>query len=149
MRSLIRTATVAVLVSAAIILAAFASGCGKGEAKAAGHVAQVTGEQEFAGRVLRADKPVLVDFFATWCVYCKKLAPTIGELAGEYEGRAGFVEVDVDRSPPLAKTYGVEGLPTVLVFGGGKVVKRLEGLREAGEYRAAIDSAIAAPSAGS
>ena len=137
----------------AVVLAAmWTSGCGDASSTASRRsgreayeqIVQVTTAQEFADRVLGADKPVLVDFYATWCVPCQQLAPTIGELADEYKGRAEFVKVDVDKSPELTARYRVSASPTVVVFRGGKPAGVLVGPRDAGEYRAALDAAISA-----
>jgi len=103
---------------------------------------QVTTTEAFDQRVLRAQTPVLVDFYATWCGPCKTLAPTIAALVAEYEGRADVVRVDVDQSRDLADRYGVEGYPTVLLFDGGQVVARLMGARGPAVYRTALDATI-------
>jgi len=105
-------------------------------------IVQVTGIQEFKTHVLQADKPVLVDFSTTWCPPCKLLAPIIDRLANEYTGRFEFVKVDGDQSPELISEYRIRGYPTVMIFSGGKAGERLVGLRKAGEYRAALDTAI-------
>ena len=109
------------------------------------YVTKVTTVEQFTDLVLNAKKPVLVDFYATWCGPCKLLAPRIHKLAGEFEGRAVFVKVNGDHSPDLANKYGVKAYPTVAVFSGGKVSDVLVGLRGAGDYRAALDKAIATP----
>ncbi len=130
-------------IGAALAMAISTAGCQKGQTRGPDRSTQVTTTQEFSGHVLQADKPVLVDFYATWCPPCKKLAPIINELAGEYEGRANFVKVDGDKSRDLMSEYGVKVYPTVLIFSGGKPVKKILGLRGAGEYRAALNAAIA------
>ncbi len=101
----------------------------------------VTTEQQFQQQVLDSPKPVLVDFSTDWCGYCKELAPSLGLLSKEYQGRALFLRVDGDRSKPLVQKYGIRGYPTVLVFRPGARPVTLEGLHEAQEYRQAIDNA--------
>jgi len=93
----------------------------------------VTNTEEYDRHVLQADKPVPVDFYATWCGYCRQLAPTMDRVADEYSGRADFVKVDVDKSAGLARRYGINGLPTVLVFraGSGAHLPRITCLRKA------------------
>ena len=76
----------------------------------------VTSTGQFDELVLRSDVPVLVDFHTPGCVYCKKLAPTLGKLADAYKGRVRFVSVDGSRLGELVQRYGVTGYPTVLVF---------------------------------
>ena len=98
--------------------------------------------EEFDREVLQAAQPVLVDFFATWCGPCKRLAPTLGRLAADYEGRAGFVRVDVDKSPDLTQQYDIKGYPTVLLFKGGQVIQRWLGGQDEGVYRKALDAAV-------
>jgi thioredoxin 1 len=80
----------------------------------------------FGPLVLESDVPVLVDFYATWCGPCKKLAPTLDELAGEID-TARIVKVNIDDSPRLAKTYKVRSVPALFVFDQGKVVARRDG----------------------
>ena len=105
---------------------------------------KIADAREFDKRVLRAERPVLVDFFATWCGPCKRLAPTIRKLSEQYAGRVDVVKIDGDLSPGLMRTYGVEAYPTVLVFSNGSVFgKPLVGVRPAGDYRAVLDAAIA------
>ncbi len=85
--------------------------------------------ENFEAEVISCDKPVLVDFFATWCGPCKMLAPTIEEIAKEYEGTVKVCKIDTDQAPQLAIRYGVSRIPTILVFKNGEVTARAEGLR--------------------
>jgi thioredoxin 1 len=80
----------------------------------------------FDRQVLRSDVPVLVDFYATWCGPCKRLAPALEELAAE-NPKAAIVKVDIDASPELAARYGVQSVPTLLVFRNGRVAARQKG----------------------
>ncbi|MBR2027748.1 MAG: thioredoxin [Oscillospiraceae bacterium] len=85
--------------------------------------------ENFDSVVLNSDKPVLVDFWATWCGPCKMIAPVIEELAQELEGKVMVAKLDVDKSPDIAGRYGVMSIPTMLVFEGGKVVKHTVGFQ--------------------
>ncbi len=82
----------------------------------------------FENEVLNSDIPVLVDFWATWCMPCKMLAPTIEELAKEAD-RYKVGKVDVDKEPELAQKYRIMSIPTVLVFKDGKVAASMVGLQ--------------------
>ncbi|MBQ9637969.1 MAG: thioredoxin [Bacteroidales bacterium] len=81
-----------------------------------------------ASSVLATDKPVMLDLGAVWCGPCQALAPTIDEMATEYEGRAVVAKADVEESPDLAARYRVRNVPTVLFLKGGEVVDKSVGL---------------------
>jgi len=86
--------------------------------------------------------PVLVDFYTDSCSYCAKLAPTISTLAQQYLGRADVVKVNASDIPELANRYGIQGVPTVLLFAGGKEVDRWVGVKGIEEYQAALDASV-------
>lgn len=91
-----------------------------------------------------ADTPVvLVDFYADWCPPCKRLKPTIHELARDYKDRVKVLIVDVDKLGELAREHGIKGIPDVRVFKGGKQVAQLVGLRPKDAYIEALDAALA------
>ncbi|MBQ6119040.1 MAG: thioredoxin [Clostridia bacterium] len=83
----------------------------------------------FESEVLKSDLPVLVDFWASWCGPCKMLSPIIAEIAEEYDGKVKVGKVNVDDEPALANMFGIESIPTVMVFKGGKITGTSLGYR--------------------
>ena len=75
-------------------------------------------QANFEQEVLKSEVPVLVDFFATWCMPCKMFAPILEEVAASYEGKLKIVKVDVDEATPLAQKYRVMSIPTLKLFTG-------------------------------
>ncbi|MCX7780925.1 MAG: thioredoxin [Negativicutes bacterium] len=102
----------------------------------------IANKQEFESRVLKADMPVLVDFFAPWCGPCKMLAPELDALAEEYQGKALVAKVDVDALPELASQFNVMSVPTLVIMKGGQEVKRFVGFRPRKDIGAALDGAM-------
>jgi thioredoxin 1 len=90
---------------------------------------------------LHVDRPVLVDFSATWCGPCKRQGPILDKLAENAEGRFRIVKVDIDESPDLAERYGANSVPTLVVFRGGEEVTRTSGLTQTGELLEMIAAA--------
>ena len=103
---------------------------------------EAVNEQTFEQEVLASQVPVLVDFGAQWCAPCRAIAPTVEALATEYAGRAKVVTVDTGESPQLSTDYGVQSIPTLLVFKAGQVVQRFVGLTGKKELAAALDQAL-------
>ncbi len=85
-------------------------------------------DKNFEEIVTKADKPVLIDFWAEWCGPCRMIAPVINELADEYEGRAIIGKVNVDDNPNISAKYGVRNIPTMLFFKNGIVADKIVGV---------------------
>ena len=81
----------------------------------------------FTAEVLEADTPVLVDFTAEWCGPCRQLAPIVDQLASEYAGRMSVGRLDIDANVEITTRYGVMGVPTLILFKGGRPVERWMG----------------------
>jgi len=79
-------------------------------------------DENFEAEVLNSDKPVLVDFWATWCGPCRMIAPIIEDLAKDYDGKAVIGKLDVDNNQQAAEKFGIRSIPTILIFKGGQLV---------------------------
>ncbi len=96
----------------------------------------------FDREVLQSNVPVLVDFWAQWCGPCQMVGPVIDELATEYQGKVKVGKVDVDTAGDLAGRYGVQNIPTVVLFDKGQAVERLVGARSKRDYKKVVDSRL-------
>lgn len=92
-------------------------------------MSEVVSSADFKTKVLEAQGPVLVDFFATWCGPCKMIAPTLEEVAQEMEGKASVYKLDIDQSRDIAIEYRVMSVPTLMVFENGEVKSQVSGVQ--------------------
>jgi len=104
-------------------------------------IVEVT-DANFDQDVLKAEQPVLVDFWATWCGPCRAIAPIVDELAKEYQGKIKVGKMDVDRNNATPMRYGVRGIPTLLVFKGGQVKEQIVGYVPKETIQKALDKHI-------
>ncbi len=80
-----------------------------------------TSDASFANDVLKAEKPVLLDFWAEWCTPCKMIAPILEEIAGEYQDRLRIAKLNIDENPQTPPKFGIRGIPTLILFKNGTV----------------------------
>lgn len=84
-------------------------------------------DASFDSEVVKADQPVLIDFWAAWCGPCRMIAPVIEELSNEYDGKAKICKLEVDNNQQTAMQFGIRSIPTILIFKGGEVVDTIVG----------------------
>jgi thioredoxin 1 len=100
-------------------------------------------DQNFKQEVLDAQMPVLVDFWAEWCMPCKIVGPIVEELATEYTGKLKVGKLNVDDNGQTAQSYGVMSIPSLLIFKNGQVVKTMIGAQSKDSFKREIDQILA------
>jgi len=96
-------------------------------------------DDNFEAEVLQSDVPVLVDFWAEWCMPCKMLSPIVEELADEYAGKVKIGKMDTDGNRNVPIKYGISAIPTLILFNGGEMVKKFVGLQRKADIKAVLD----------
>ena len=99
-------------------------------------------DQNFETEVLKSATPVLVDFWAEWCMPCRMLAPTIDKIAKDYAGKVKVGKLNTDDNPGTAMRYGIRGIPTLLLFKGGQVVEQRVGAMGKSEVQKMLDAHV-------
>ncbi len=99
-------------------------------------------EDNFDSEVLESIIPVLVDFWAEWCVPCKRLGPVIEELSSEYSGKVKILKLNVDTAPNVASRYGISGIPAIYLFNNGDVVENMVGVQPKEKIKEMLDKQL-------
>ncbi len=96
-------------------------------------------DANFEAEVMQSDVPVLVDFWAEWCMPCRMLAPTIEDLASDFDGKVKFGKVDTDANREVAAKMNISAIPTVMIFKGGEMVEQIVGVKQKPDYVEALN----------
>ena len=100
-------------------------------------------DDTFDEEVVKSEVPVLVDFWADWCAPCKMIAPIVEDLANEYDGKVKFAKMDVDANPKVPMSFGIRGIPTLLIFKDGSPVDQVVGAVPKAVLKGRLEQAIA------
>lgn len=103
---------------------------------------QTLTDANFDQTVNHSAKPILVDFWAEWCGPCRRLAPTVEELATDYDGKVIVAKMNVDENPSTPMRFSIRGIPTLLLFKGGQIVEQVVGLADKDSLRKLIDKHV-------
>jgi thioredoxin 1 len=106
---------------------------------ASNNVVEIT-DQNFEQEVAKSSVPVLVDFWAEWCLPCRMLAPTIDKIAKDYTGKVKVGKVDTEVNRDIAIKYSISAIPTVILFKDGQVQQKFVGLRQERDFKEALDA---------
>jgi thioredoxin 1 len=103
---------------------------------------QTLTDANFDQTVTQSAQPILVDFWAEWCGPCRRLAPTVDELATDYDGRVVVAKMNVDENPTVPMRFSIRGIPTLLLFKGGQIVEQVVGLADKASLKKLIDKHV-------
>lgn len=101
-------------------------------------------DANFADAVLQSNVPVIVDFWAPWCQPCLRMAPIFEQLAGDYHGKVAFMKLNTDDNPTTPGRFGIQGIPTSIIFSGGREIDRIVGLRTRDDLKRHLEAALGA-----
>ena len=104
---------------------------------------QTLTDANFENTVNQTAQPILVDFWAEWCGPCRRLAPTVDELANDYNGKVLVAKMNVDENPATPMRFSIRGIPTLLLFKGGQLVEQVVGLADKDSLKKVIDKHVA------
>ena len=96
-------------------------------------------DDNFDQEVIQSDLPVLVDFWADWCMPCKAMAPIVDQLADEFAGRVKVGKVDTDANREVSVKFGINAIPTIILFKGGEAVQRFVGVKRKDEFASELE----------
>ena len=99
-------------------------------------------DQNFSAEVLKSKIPVLVDFWAEWCGPCRMLGPVVEKIAKDYAGKLKVGKLNVDENPEVPGQFGIQGIPTIMIFKNGEMVKRIVGFQPEDRIKGEIDSIL-------